>query len=109
MRQDLRPALKDAVVVVNRHLIAVGRRIRDGMSAHYHVDAVLERGSDRFVGREAIAAYFAAVPHRLTDRTTRFAEPIAVAVADGGVDVDVGWELLDSKGAVAASGRTRSP
>jgi hypothetical protein len=69
------PQLSSHVAVVERHLAAVRRGDLTGMSADYHLDAVLVRGPDRYEGREAIAAYFATVPARLGGRAVELDPP----------------------------------
>jgi 3-oxoacyl-[acyl-carrier protein] reductase len=67
-----RLATRDPVSVVQAHLAAVERADLTGMSADYHLEAVLERPDGRFEGRAAIADYFTTVPARLGDGRVRF-------------------------------------
>lgn len=97
---QLEGAQRDALVVVWSHLDAVRRGDLTGMSADYGLDAVLERAGERYVGREAIAAYFATVPGRLGPHSVRFGEP----EPGGDGVVSVPWAIVGSDGAVA-SGR----
>ena len=69
------PQLSSPAAVVERHLGAVRRGDLTGMSADYALDAVLARGTERYEGREAIAAYFATVPARLGGRSVELDAP----------------------------------
>jgi ketosteroid isomerase-like protein len=84
---------------VRRHIAAVQRGDLPRMSADYAPDAVIDRGSDRLVGRDAIAAYFATVPARLGGRAVDFEEP--VALDDGSIVVR--WHIAGTD----VSGRDR--
>lgn len=95
------PHLAGPLGVVRRHLAAVGRGDRTGMSADYALDAVLRRGPDRYEGREAIAAYFATVPDRLGGRTVGFGEPVET----GEGRVEVAWRI--EGGPAPITGRDR--
>jgi NAD(P)-dependent dehydrogenase (short-subunit alcohol dehydrogenase family) len=92
------PSLTSTTTVVHRHLRAVERLDLTGMSADYALDATLDRGPDRYAGREAIAGYFAGVPARLGGRSVRFGD--LRAEPDGSVVVP--WQIEG-----AASGHDR--
>jgi NAD(P)-dependent dehydrogenase (short-subunit alcohol dehydrogenase family) len=79
------PSLAGAHDVVRRHLRAVERLDLTGMSADYALHAVLQRGPDRYAGREAIAGYFDGVPDRLAGRPVEFGD--VREEADGSVVV----------------------
>jgi NAD(P)-dependent dehydrogenase (short-subunit alcohol dehydrogenase family) len=86
------PQLSSPATVVARHVGAVRRGDLTGMSADYALDAVLVRGSERYEGREVIAAYFATVPARLGGRRVELDAPLEHA--DG--TVTVSWRIPDA-------------
>lgn len=79
---------RPAEEVAQSHLDAVEQGDPVAMAADYAPDAVLERGDETYVGREAITAYFATVPARLGAATVVFD---AMSI-DGNV-VTFSWHL----------------
>ena len=92
--------MRDGLTTVIDHLDAVHTGDPEAMAADYTADAVLVRDVV-YMGRDAIAGYFATVPDRLGVGRVEFAEP---RLEDGLVTVT--WKLVGGPGD-GASGTDR--
>jgi hypothetical protein len=96
-----RLATRPAIDVVARHLAGVRGGSPAAMAADYALDAVLERGADRYDGWAAIADYFDGAVIRLTGRSVTFDE----VTTTGGGTVATRWTVDGGPAGQRRSGR----